>query len=144
MVITSPGGISLIDLPNARGGEIVSGRLHIIMTGHKTGRIYYVTSRAENGVTNRVVCSVDPSTKAVREIMKLPRGQEVSTVNADETLLAGAIVERTDWGTNGNFFEAGPNRTTDIQSADIRRGQKGTMMEERLAKHYPMQLFSTI
>ena len=141
MVITSPGGISLINLQTHAVEKIVSGRLHIIMVGHKTGRIYYVSSKIENGVTNRFACSIDPNTKEVREIMKLPRGQEVSTVNADETMLGGTIIERTDWGTNGNFFDGGPNRTTDIQTADVRRGEKGTMMEERLAKHYPMQLF---
>jgi len=140
MVITSPSGISLIDLQTHDVEQIVPGRLHIIMVGHKTGQIYYVATKTENGATNRWVCSIDPKTKAVREIMKLPRGQEVSAVNADETLLGGTITERNDWGTNA-FFDGGPNRLTDVQTAQSRRGTKGTMMEERLAKHYPMQLF---
>jgi len=141
MVITSPSGISLINLETRAVEKIVSDRLHIIMVGRKTGRIYYVASKVENGATNRWVCSIDPASKAVREILKLPRGQEVSTVNADETLLAGTITERKDWGTNGYYFDGGPNRLTDVQTADARRGTKGTMMEERLAKHYPMELF---
>jgi oligogalacturonide lyase len=140
MVITSPSGISLIDLQTHEVEKIVPGRLHIIMVGHKTGQIYYVTTKIENGATNRWVCSIDPATKAVREIMKLARGQEVSTVNADETLLGGTIIERSDWGTN-NFFDSGPNRLNDPQTAQSRRGSKGQMMEERLARHYPMQLF---
>jgi oligogalacturonide lyase len=140
MVITSPSGISLIDLQSHEVEKIVPGRLHIIMVGHKTGQIYYVTTKIENGATNRWVCSIDPATKAVREIMKLARGQEVSTVNADETLLGGTIIERSDWGTN-NFFDSGPNRLNDPQTAQSRRGSKGQMMEERLARHYPMQLF---
>jgi oligogalacturonide lyase len=140
MVITSPSGISLIDLQTHAVEKIVPGRLHIIMVGHKTGQIYYVASKIENDATNRWVCSIDPTTKAVREIMKLARGQEVSTVNADETLLGGTITERNDWATNA-YFDGGPNRLTDVQTADARRGTKGTMMEERLAKHYPMQLF---
>jgi oligogalacturonide lyase len=140
MVITSPSGISLIDLQTHEVEKIVPGRLHIIMVGHKTGQIYYVTTKIENGATNRWVCSIDPATKAVREIMKLARGQEVSTVNADETLLGGTIIERNDWGTN-NFFDSGPNRLNDAQTAQARRGSKGQMMEERLARHYPMQLF---
>ena len=56
-------------------------------------------------------------------------------------MLAGTITERTDWGTNRDFFDGGPNRRNDIQTADAYRGQKGQMMEERLAKHYPMELF---
>ena len=72
----------------------------------KTGQIYYVATKTENGATNRWVCSIDPNTKAVREIMKLPRGQEVSAVNADETLLGGTItgdrgIEVTDRVTAG-------------------------------------------
>ena len=140
MVVTSPGGISLVNLQTHAIDKIVTGRLHIIMVGRKTGQIYYTSTKLEDGATNRWVCAIDPATKAVREIMKLTRGQEVSTVNADETLLGGTLIERTDWATN-RYFEGGPNRATDIQSADIQRGKKGTMMEERLAKHYPMQLF---
>jgi len=65
----------------------------------------------------------------------------VATVNADETLLAGTVTERTDWETNRDFFDGGPNRRTDIQTADEQREKKGQMMEYRLAKHYPMELF---
>jgi oligogalacturonide lyase len=110
------------------------------MVGHKTGNIYYGETRIANGETNRFVCSIDPNTKSAHDILKLPRGQEVSTVNADETLLAGTITERTDWGTN-EFFTGGPNRRNDIATVDEYRGKKGTMMEDRLAKHYPMELF---
>lgn len=134
MVFTTPTGLALLNLQTRKVTPIVAGRAHIIMVGRRTGKIYYVT-------TNHVVCTLDPQTKAVREILKLPRGQEVSTVNADETLLAGTIIYRHDWGTNGDFFDGGPNRRNDIASEDQQRGRKGTMMEIRLAKHYPMELF---
>jgi oligogalacturonide lyase len=134
MVITTSNGIALVDLQTREVTPIIESRAHIIMVGRRTGRIYYVT-------TNHVVCALDPKTKSVRELLKLPRGQEVSTVNADETLLAGTIIYRHDWGTNGDFFDGGPNRRNDIESADTQREKKGTMMEERLAKHYPMELF---
>jgi oligogalacturonide lyase len=143
MVITSPDGISLIDLQTHALEKIASGRLHIIMVGHKTGQIYYVTSKTKNGAPSRWVCAVDPATKTVREIMKLARGQDVATVNADETLLCGTITEHTDAGTNRSFADGGAtNRpASDIQSADIARAKKGQMMEDRLAAHYPMALF---
>jgi len=135
MVFTSPSGISMVNLQTHAVEKIVEGpRLHVIMVGHKTGQIYY-------GGTNRTIYAIDPNTKIVRQIARLPRGQQVATVNADETLLAGTITERTDWGTNGDFFDGGPNRRTDPQTADAYRGKKGEMMEERLAKHYPMELF---
>src|ERR1019366_4900883 len=135
MVFTSPSGISMIDLQTHTVEKIVEGqRLHVIIVGHKTGQIYY-------GAANRTIFAVDPNTKVVRNIATLPRGQQVATVNADETLLGGTIVERTDWGTNADFFDGGPNRRTDMQTADIQRGQKGQRMEDRLAKRYPMELF---
>ena len=134
MVITTPDGIAMIDLQTRKVENIVAGRAHVIMVGRKTGQIYY-------GTTNRTVFAVDPVTKVTRKIVTLPRGQQVATVNADETLLAGTVTERTDWGTNRDFFDGGPNRRNDVQTADAYRGRKGTMMEERLAKHYPMELF---
>jgi oligogalacturonide lyase len=140
MVITASNSISLVNLETHEVEKIIEGHTHIIMVGRKTGQIYYGASKIENGVTNRWVCAFDPQTKAVRQIMKLVRGQEVSAVNADETLLAGTFTEH-DWGTN-DFFNGGPNRrANDVQSADIQRGKKGLMMEERLAKHWPMRLF---
>jgi oligogalacturonide lyase len=133
MVFTTRTGIAMVDLQTRAVEKIVESRAHIIMVGHKTGQIYYVT-------TNRTVFAIDPETRVTREIAKLARGQQVATVNADETLLGGTFMERTDGGTN-DFFDGGPNRRNDIQSADAYRGKKGTMMEERLAKHYPMELF---
>lgn len=134
MVITTPDGIAMIDLQTREVENIVAGRAHVIMVGRKTGQIYY-------GTTNRTVFAVDPVTKVTRTIVTLPRGEQVATVNADETLLAGTVTGRTDWGTNRDFFDGGPNRRNDIQTADERRGKKGQMMEDRLAKHYPMELF---
>jgi len=141
MVITSSNGIALVNLETRAVEKIVEGRVHIIMVGRKTGKIYFGETKIESGVTNHYVGTIDPNTKAVQEILKLKRGQEVSTVNADETLLGGTFTERSDWGTN-DLFNGGPNRrNNDIQSQDIARGKKGTMMEERLAKRYPMELF---
>src|ERR1700691_5587174 len=53
MVITTPEGISLIDLQTHAVEKILEGRTHIIMVGHKTGQIYYVSNEIENGATNR-------------------------------------------------------------------------------------------
>ncbi len=141
MVITTSNGIALVNLETRAVEKIVAGRVHIIMVGRQTGKIYFGETKIADGVTNRLICSIDPNTKAVREILTLQRGQEVSTVNADETLLGGTFVERSDWATN-NYFDGGPNRrANDIQSADRQRGKKGQMMEDRLAQHYPMELF---
>jgi oligogalacturonide lyase len=138
MAIITPNGIAMVDLATRAIEKLVTGHVHIIMVGRKTGTIYYGETKVDGGETNHLVCSIDPNTKAVRQILQLSPGQQVDAVNADETLLAGTIVQRTDWGTN-SFFE--PNRHTDLASADASRGNKGRMMEARLAKHYPMELF---
>ena len=140
MVITTPEGIATVDLQTHAVEKIIEGRTHIIMVGRKTGQIYYVQRKLTNGVASQWVCAIDPVTKVTRDILKLARGQQVDTVNADETLLGGTFMERTDWGTN-EFFDGGPNRRNDIATVDAYRDRKGTMMEERLAKHYPMELF---
>ncbi|HEV2695326.1 MAG TPA: oligogalacturonate lyase family protein [Verrucomicrobiae bacterium] len=140
MVITTSNGIALVDLQTHAVKKIIEGRVHVIMVGHKTGKIYFGQTKISDGMTNHTVCVTDPTTGDTKEILKLQRGQEVSTVNADETLLGGTFIERNDWGTNA-YFDGGPNRRNDIQSQDAQREKKGTMMEERLAKHYPMELF---
>ncbi|HEY1718160.1 MAG TPA: oligogalacturonate lyase family protein [Verrucomicrobiae bacterium] len=139
MVITTPSGISMINLQTHAVEKIIEGRVNVIMVGHKTGQIYYVRRKIENGETNRVVCATDPKTKVTREILTLARGETVATVNADETLLGGTITENTV--TNREYFAGGENRLTDVQNADAQRGRKGQMMTERLAAHYPMELF---
>lgn len=141
MVLTTPNGISLVNLETRALEKIIEGRVHIILVGLKTGKIYFSRTIITDGTPQREVCAMDPNTRGVTKILKLQRGQEISAVNADETLLAGTFTERTDWGTN-DFFGGGPNqRANDIPSANLQRGKKGAMMEERLAKRYPMSLF---
>jgi oligogalacturonide lyase len=137
MVITTPTGIEMINLQTREVEKIVEGRARIIMVGRKTGKIYYIKTQIENGAPGQIVCVTDPNTKNTREIFKLSRGESVASVNADETLLAGTITERADWGTN-DYFYGGASRLT----PDQQRGRKGRMMEERLAAHYPMELFT--
>jgi len=137
MVITTPQGISLIDLQTGELEPVVSGSVHIIMVGHKTGQIYYTTTNRDD----RMVMSIDPATKVVRQIAKLERGQQVATVNADETLLAGTITERASGATNGFNVDGGPNARTDIEKQDDQRRNKARRIQERFSEHDPMELF---
>src|SRR5712664_1627510 len=87
LIITTPTGLSTINLKTRAIEKVVEGRVNIIITGKRTGNVYYVR--------NRVVYATDLKSKANREIAKLPPGASVSTVNADETLLAGTVDELT-------------------------------------------------
>jgi len=131
LIITTPTGLSTINLKTRAVGKVVNGRVNVIITGRKTGRIYY----ARQGV----VYATDLNTKETKEIAKLPPRGSVASVNADETLLAGII-------------DDGPPRTPDAIAStqpgappppreDSYPG-KGAMMERRLAERRPLQLIT--
>ena len=132
LIIMTPTGLSAVDLKTRFVERVVEGRVNLIMLGKKTGQAYYVK--------NRIVFSTDVDTKVTREIGPLPLGGSIATVNADETLLAGAITEGVS---------APPPTAAAPPASAARPGQardnypgKGEMMERRLAERRPMQLFT--
>jgi oligogalacturonide lyase len=135
LFVTTPTGVAAIDLKTRTIDKIVDGRVSLIMTGRKTGRVYYVK--------DGTVYASDPASKMSRAIAKVPAHGTVVTVNADETLLAGTI---TDGSVPG---EPPPPAGTSPSLGTNSRGQlgrdnypgKGSMMERRLAARLPMQLF---
>ncbi len=143
LIITTPTGLSTINLKTRAIEKVVEGRVNVIITGKRTGNVYYVK--------NRVVYATDLNTKATREIAKLPPGASVSTVNADETLLAGTIDELTAKAIAEGRAPATPGANTPSGDpapdapqpprADAYPG-KGAMMERRLAERRPLQLIT--
>jgi len=119
LVITTPTGLTAIDLKTRANEKIVAGRVTLIMVGRKTGLAYYTS--------NGSIFSVDVRTKTTREISKVPPGASIATVNADETLLAGTFTDGTPPAAAGR--------------GDNYPG-KGDMMEQRLAARIPMRLFT--
>jgi oligogalacturonide lyase len=139
LIITTPTGLATINLETRAIEKVVEGRVNVIVTGRKTGQVYY----SRNGA----VFATDLNTKATREIGKLPAvpaggSAGVATVNADETWLAGAITEGRLPGPARPPADpaAAPNSSGAQQGAD-NYPSKGAMMEARLAAHLPMQLF---
>lgn len=131
LVFTTPSGISAVNLKTRVIEKVVEGRANLIMVGKKTGQIYYVK--------NRAVFVTNLDTKATKELGTLPPGSSIATVNADETLLGGAI-------TGGG--PPAPAPTPPPPTAEQPgRGRdsypgKGQMMENRLAERRPMQLIT--
>ncbi|MBI2946742.1 MAG: oligogalacturonate lyase [Verrucomicrobia bacterium] len=84
LVITTPGGLSTVNLHTREIEQVVKGRVGVLVTGRKTGNIYYIRDGA--------VHATDLDTKATREVAKIPpdvgRGGTLA-INADETLLVG-------------------------------------------------------
>ena len=86
LIVTSPSGISTIDLATRKIDLIVPGEVRVIVAGRKTGDVYF-TRRTDEGT---FVHAVHVATKAIRQIAKLPR-DGVSSINADETLMLGVF-----------------------------------------------------
>src|SRR6266481_4892082 len=76
LIITTPTGLSTINLKTRAVEKVVEGRVNVIITGRKTGQVYY----AKNGT----VYATDLNTKTTREVAKLPPHGSASSVNADE------------------------------------------------------------
>jgi len=142
LVITTPSGLSAVNLKTRAVEKVVEGRVNLIMVGRRTGQAYYVRAGA--------VYAVDLDTKVSREIAKLPAGASIATVNADETLLAGTITEGRlpappSAQPTAPPAAAQPPGAQPTAQPTAPPGQdnypgKGDMMERRLAARLPMQL----
>jgi oligogalacturonide lyase len=128
LIITTPTGLSTINLKTRVIEKVVDGQVNVIITGHKTGQVYY----AKSGV----VYATDLNTKATREVAKLPPRGSVASVNSDETLLAG-IIDDGPLPTGAPPAGAVPGAPRD----DSYPG-KGEMMERRLAERRPLRLIT--
>ena len=87
LIVTTPSGIATIHLETRTIEPVVSGRVGVLVTGRKTGNVYFIREGA--------VHAADVDTKASREVAKIPfggRGGNIA-VNADETLLVGLATD---------------------------------------------------
>ncbi len=125
MIYTTPDGISALDLKTHASKPVVKGNVRVIVAGRKSRNVYYQRSGA--------VYSADVDTGAERLIAQLPPRGSVSTVNADESLLAGTYLE----GAGQDYYAARPQQPQQLNQP----ANKGQMMEERFAAHLPMGLF---
>ena len=108
MIMTTPTGLSVVNLKTRAVERVVEGRVSIIIVGKKTGQVYYTKFVREPGRFSATVYATDLGTKATREVVKLAPGVSVSTVNADETLLAGTLDEKTAKDIAEGRFPRGP------------------------------------
>jgi oligogalacturonide lyase len=86
LVISTPHGLSAVNLVTREIDEVVSGRVRPLVTGRKTGDIYYLRDDA--------VWAAKLDTHEARKIAALPERLQSGdvTVNADETLIVGVAV----------------------------------------------------
>jgi len=135
LIITTPTGLSTINLKTRAVEKVVDGRVNVIITGRKTGQVYY----AKQGI----IYATDLNTKITREVAKLPPHGSVASVNADETLLAGIIDEGT--GDGGPGIRNPPPSAAPGAPREARDDSypgKESMMERRLAERRPLRLIT--
>src|SRR3954471_8027999 len=70
LIITTPTGLSTINLKTRAIERVVEGRVGVIVTGRKTGQVYYIK--------NGTIYAADLTTKVSKEIGKLPPRGSVS------------------------------------------------------------------
>jgi oligogalacturonide lyase len=86
LIMTTRHGVDLVTVSTGRIEHVLesnSGR--VFQAGRKTGRIFLIK--------DGYVCALDPDTRVLSQLAKLPPGGTVVTVNSDETLAAGSIDE---------------------------------------------------
>src|SRR5438876_3694795 len=78
LIITTPNGLSAINLKTRAIEKIVDGRVGVLIVGRKTGQVYYTRTVTNNNVRATTVYATDLNTKQTREIVKLPPAASVS------------------------------------------------------------------
>ena len=88
LIVTNPHGIAAINLSTRAIDQVVEGRVGVLVTGRKTGNVYYTKEGA--------IWATDLDTHATRQVAKIPpqagRGGAIA-VNADETVLVGIAAD---------------------------------------------------
>jgi oligogalacturonide lyase len=157
LIVQTPGGLATIDVntgeitpipdptpaaapaqgqASADGAARFRSRMRLIQTGRKTGAIFYQKAGA--------ISATDPATNTSRQIATLPEVKDamlsISTVNSDETILAGAYTVGQGGGERRSAPRAAPGSANYMGGDNL--PDKGQMMERRLAERLPMVLFT--
>ncbi|HUZ96884.1 MAG TPA: oligogalacturonate lyase family protein [Edaphobacter sp.] len=151
MVYNAPDGIHVFDLAtrkskllvpnpprsaNADGVSAFRSGVHAIVVGKKTPSVFF--SKFDAATKTSSVYSANVYTGAITKLVTLPPRANVVTVNADETLAAGTYIEG-----KGEDYGAHRMNPPGVKPGFLVQPQnKGQMMEERLAAHLPLVLFT--
>lgn len=130
LVITTPSGLSAIDLKSRSIRSVVTGRVFMIEVGRRTPTVYYMKQHA--------VYATNVYTRATREIVKLPFLGGVASVNANETLLAGSRV----MGQLSTRGRRALHRPPPHPAGRTRHERVESMLHRRWAMHLPMAIYT--
>jgi len=151
MVVSTDVGISAVNLKNWQLTLIVPGKVDLLFTGRKTRTVYYtVRALADPAQGKKLpdqIWAADVDSGKARKIADLPEGG-IATINADETLMAGVVTEKTvslqpgAAGRDPRFDQAayaanGPDGKplTFAEAKEVR-------LDQRLEARIPMEIFT--
>jgi len=150
MIYLTPEGIHVADTRTWRTRLVLKAHVdRLLFTGPRTRSAYYTTrDRAVEEGGPFVVWSVDLDTGKTRRIAELPGGR-VQSINADETLLAGAYETAPpppDIARQGRRDPVTGSPAYSGVGADGKplsfAAAKGQWMAARLAARVPMEMYS--
>jgi oligogalacturonide lyase len=130
MVFTTREGLFVINLRTRKMRLLVDGRVSHVVVGRKTRQVFYMKDDS--------IYATTLDTGATRAIVTKPELRSGSglAVNADETLLAGSLVDDPKAQSALPPPPAKPEERSDNPPG------KGAMMERRLAARIPMSLYT--
>lgn len=151
LVISTPGGISLVDMKTrAVSPLLMDKRADLLFMGKKTRTVYYSVSDPGDGQPTdrpRTVYGIDVDSKKVRKVARLERGQ-IDALNCDETMFVGVVAygdkplqpdvpdpHNRKFG-QAEYAALGP----DGKPLNFAKA-KGVRMLQRWASRVPMELF---
>ena len=147
MVISVPGGISVVDLESWDVSPLVKGKgLVLLFTGRKTRTAYYQTRKGEGSPWQIFAADID--TGKTRKIAEIAEGF-IGSINADETLLLG------QWSAEDRPLQPGakPGDEKKFDQAQYAANwpdgtpmtyadAKEVRLNERLEARIPMEIFT--
>ena len=148
MIMTTPNGISTVNLKTREIEKVVEGRVGVIVVGRKSRQVYYTKEGT--------IYATHLDTRATKEIVKLPFRGGLSSLNADETLLLGVRTEGNDQRQPGGGQGRGQGQRTPGGAPDWQTQQmlgpdgkpltfaerKEVMMNNRLEQRIPMAMYT--
>lgn len=145
VVITTPKGISTLRVGSWEATPVIEldGAWKLLFTGRKTRRAWYERDKKQ-------IWTVDLDEGTTLKVCDIPKGAEVQSLNADETLLACVRVEPTARHPILDFF-ANRDKSTDQfdYRADWPDGRpmsyadaKELKLAERLTAEIPMEILT--
>jgi len=147
MVVSVPGGISVVDLKTWEVTPLVKAQGAILLfTGRKTRTAYYQRRGPDGGPS--AIFAVDVDSGKVRQIARIDQGF-IGSINADETLLLGQWAE-TDRplqpgakpGDNKRFDQAQYAANWPDGRPMTYAEAKEVRLNERLEAKIPMEIFT--